>query len=452
MFKEKYNIGKKLREKVSRKSHSKFTTAPDRPSVKEMIEASNYDRLPDLIPVRHYRMSENPFVFYRATASIMARDLFAMPSSGIFVQANGDCHLKNFGGYATPERHLVLDMNDFDETHPAHFEWDLKRLATSFILAARANGFKESDAADVSMKLLSVYQEKLNEFSNMKLLDLWYLKFDLEELKRESKNARVKKQLARAIAKANKQGHDQVFYKITGDNMGTNSISEFPPLIYHPFDLEKSKDMITFFIEGYKSTLQPDKKYLFDQYKFVDVALKVVGVGSVGTRCFVALFINDASEPLFIQVKEARMSVLEPYTSPSIFKHHGERVVSGQRLIQSGSDIFLGWSTSEAGKHFYFRQLKDKKISAEVEQYDKYFLSVYAGLCASVLARAHCKTGNGAVLCGYIGKGDIFANAITKFAVRYADQTEKDYKDFMKAVKAGEMIAEAPDNKKYGKN
>ncbi|HMS65675.1 MAG TPA: DUF2252 domain-containing protein [Ignavibacteria bacterium] len=451
MFKKKYSIGKEIRSNVPRRSHSKFTPTPDRPSVREMIEASNYDRLPDLIPIRHFRMSENPFVFYRATASIMARDLFNTPSTGILVQANGDCHLKNFGGYATPERHLVLDMNDFDESHPANFEWDLKRLATSFILAARANGFKESDAADVSRKLVSEYQEKVNEFSNMKLLDLWYLKFDIEELKRESKSARVKKQFAGVISKANKQNHDNVFYKITSDNSGTNSISEYPPLVYHPYDLEKSKDMISFFIEGYKATLQPDKKFLFDQYKFVDVALKVVGVGSVGTRCFIALFINDANEPLFIQVKEARQSVLEPFSSPSIYKHHGERVVNGQRLIQSGSDIFLGWSSSEAGRHFYFRQLKDKKISAEVEKQDKYLLNVYAGLCAGVLARAHCKTGNGSLLCGYIGKGDVFADAITKFAFTYADQTEKDYEEFMKAIKTGQLKTEGPKVKKSDK-
>ncbi len=447
MNKKKYSQGKQIREKVPRKSHSKFTPPADRPSVKEMIEASNYDRIPELIPIRHFRMSENPFVFYRATASIMARDLFTTPSSGIIVQASGDCHLKNFGGYATPERHLVIDMNDFDETHQAHFEWDLKRLATSFILASRANGFSERDAADVSMKLVSVYQEKVNEFSNMKLLDLWYMKFDLEELRRKSKSERIKKKLAKTIAKAQKENHDKVFYKMTSDNMGTNSISEYPPLIYHPFDLEKSKDMIIRFLDGYKSTLHPDKKYLFEQYNFVDVALKVVGVGSVGTRCYVVLLVNDENEPLFIQVKEARQSVLEPYTAPSPFKHEGERVVCGQRLIQSGSDIFLGWSTSEPGKHFYFRQLKDKKISAEVEQHDKYTLSVYAGFCAGVLARAHCKTGHGAILCGYIGRGDIFADAITKFAVKYADRTEKDYEEFMKAVKSGQLKAEGPTKK-----
>lgn len=439
MFKEKYNYGKGIRQNISRKSLSSWKAPANRPTVKEMVEASNYDRLPELIPLRHSRMSESPFVFYRATASLMARDLFSTPSTGIYIQASGDCHLKNFGGYATPERHFVLDMNDFDETHPAHFEWDLKRLTTSFALASREKGYKESDSEDDLMSLLSTYTAKINEFSAMKFLDLWYMKFDLEELQKKSRSQKVKDRLAKSIQKSHKQSHDVSFYKMTNTNMGKFVISDYPPLIIHPFDLDESMDLINQFMEQYKNTLQPDRKFLFEQYKITDVALKVVGVGSVGTRCYVVLLLNDNNEPLFIQVKEARKSVLEQYTSPSKYNHNGERIVQGQRLIQSASDIFLGWSTGNNGRQFYFRQLKDRKISAEIESFDKFLLKVYAGYCANVLARAHCKTGQGPAICGYIGKGDVFAKSITKFSLSYADQTEKDYEDFMKSIKSGKI-------------
>jgi len=431
MFKEKYNYGKGIREKISRKSHSSWKPAADRPTVKEMIEASNYDRLPDLIPLRHSRMSESPFVFYRATASLMARDLFSTPSTGIFIQASGDCHLKNFGGYATPERHFVLDMNDFDETHPAHFEWDLKRLATSFALASREKGFKETDAEDVMMTLINDYATKINEFSAMKFLDLWYLKFDLEELQKKSKSLKVKARLAKSIQKSHKQSHDVSFYKMTNTNMGKFVISDYPPLILHPFDLDESMELINQFMEQYKNTLQPDRKYLFEQYKLTDVALKVVGVGSVGTRCYIVLLLNDNNEPLFIQVKEARQSVLEQYTSPSKYNHNGERIVQGQRLIQSASDIFLGWSTGNDGRQFYFRQLKDRKISAEIESFDKFLLKVYAGYCANVLARAHCKTGQGATICGKSAKEMLLQNPLQNFLNVTQTRLKKIMKTFL---------------------
>jgi uncharacterized protein (DUF2252 family) len=439
MFKEKYAQGKALRIKVQRSAQGNWKQPSKRPSVQKMIELSNYDRLQDLVPIRHGRMSVSPFTFYRGTASLMARDLSFTPSSGILVQACGDCHLMNFGGFATPERHLVLDINDFDETNPGPWEWDVKRLAASFVLAAREKGFDRYNEEEIVVELITAYQDKLKAFSSMKLLDLWYLKFDLEEIRRKSKQQWVKQRLARDIQKANQQTHEHVFYKITSNNMGRYEISNQPPLIQHPVNVKESLDIINTFLRGYKRTLQPDRKWLFEQYKVIDVALKIVGVGSVGTRCYVVLLMNDNNEPLLIQVKEARDSVLASYTGESRYRHNGERIVQGQRLIQAASDIFLGWSTGPAGRHFYFRQLRDKKLAPEVDTYDKFLIKAYAKVCGQILARAHCKTGNGASICGYIGKGAIFARAISRFATAYADQTEKDYDDFMKAIRSGKL-------------
>lgn len=445
MFKEKYAIGKEMRGKISRSEHATWKAPGNRPSVKALIDLSNYDRLPELVPVRHFRMSGSPFVFYRATASLMARDLSFTPVSGINVQTCGDCHLMNFGGFATPERHVVMDINDFDETLPGPWEWDVKRLATSFILAGRDKSFSKNNAEDIIMEFVSAYQDALNEFANMNLLDLWYLKFDLEEIIKEQKNDQLKERLSKNLAKGNKQTHDKVFYKMTSDNMGQFTITEQPPLILHPFNLEESRDMINTFFEQYKTTLQPDRRLLFEQYHITDVALKVVGVGSVGTRCYVALLLNDDNEPLFIQVKEARQSVLEPFTRPSVYGHHGERIVQGQRLMQSASDIFLGWTTGPQGRQYYLRQLRDKKISPDIDTLNKEFLVIYARYCARVLAKAHCKTNKGAVICGYIGKGDRFAEAITQFAELYAEQTEKDFDEFKKAIKRGDLpVAKDP--------
>jgi uncharacterized protein (DUF2252 family) len=439
MFKEKYAIGKDLRNKTHRSEHAAWKAPKNRPSVKQMIDLSNYDRLPDLIPVRHFRMSGSPFVFYRATASIMARDLSSTPTSGITVQTCGDCHLMNFGGFATPERHIVMDINDFDETLPGPWEWDVKRLATSFALAGREKNLGKNGTDEIVMALIAGYQNALEQFANMPFLDLWYMKFDLEQIARDQKNGEVIERLEKTLAKGRKQTHDKVFYKMTSDNMGQFSITEQPPLILHPFNLKESMEMIKYFFEQYKGTMQPDRRLLFDQYHITDVALKVVGVGSVGTRCYIALMLNDNNEPLFLQVKEARQSVLEPYTNQSEYQHHGERIVHGQRLMQSASDIFLGWTTGPQGRHFYVRQLRDKKIAPSVETMNKNVLTIYARFCGQVLAKAHCKTNQGAVICGYIGKGDNFASAITQFANLYADQTEKDFEDFTKAIRSGEL-------------
>ena len=448
MFKEKYNAGKALREKTARSSQAQFHIPSRRPSVVSMISQSNDDRLPELIPIRHFRMCKSPFVFYRATASLMARDLARTPTSGIRVQSCGDCHLMNFGGFATPERTLILDMNDFDETNTAPWEWDLKRLATSFLLAGREKGFSDSDALDVVTTMVSSYQKEMHKYSEMNFLDLWYSKLTFEEVLQDAKTKEGKELISKTMQKANAQSHDAVFYKITANNLGKISISDQTPLVYHPIDVTKNMDMINSFMDGYKSTMQLDRKILLDNYKVIDVALKVVGVGSVGTRCFVVLLMNDNNEPLFLQVKEARQSVLEPYSTKSQFQHQGERVVQGQRQLQAASDMFLGWATGLAGRHFYLRQLRDKKMSPQIELYDKKLLSGFGRLSGNILARAHCKTGQGPFIAGYIGHGDAFIEALCKFSVAYADQTEKDYKDFMKAIKNGILKAsdDAPNN------
>jgi uncharacterized protein (DUF2252 family) len=442
MFKDKYDRGKVLREKTPRASHATWKPHRGRASVESMISQSNYDRIPELIPIRHFRMSKSPFTFYRATASLMAQDLKHTPASGITVQACGDCHLMNFGGFATPERNLVFDINDFDETYPAPWEWDVKRLAASFVLACREKHFSAGDANRVMMSLLNSYIEKINEYARMNFLELWYSKLTFEEVLKNARTDEGRNIIMKSIRKAAEQSHDKVFYKITANTLGNIEISNQPPLVYHPASMKDSMKLVLSFMDQYKSTMQKDRRLLLDQYKVIDVALKIVGVGSVGTRCYVILLMNENKEPVFLQAKEARHSVLEQVTKKNGYEHQGERIVQGQRLIHSATDIFLGWASGPMGRHFYLRQLRDKKLSPQVEQWDRTLLSGYAALCGNVLARAHCKTGQGPFICGYLGKGEAFANAVCRFASSYADQTEKDFEDFMKAVKAGRLVVE----------
>jgi len=428
--------GKSIRQQVGRKEHAEFKLNKTRPSVADMIKASDHDRLPKLIPVRHERMSISPFSFYRGTAGIMAYDLSTLPRTNIMVQAMGDCHLMNFGGFATPERTLVFDANDFDETLPASWEWDLKRLATSFVLAGRHNKLKERDARELAFIVSQSYRNHLIEFEKLNTLDLWYMKFDLQTLREKSKSTETRQMLQNEILQAQKQNVEKILYKTTKNVSGNFEIADQPPLIYHD-RTTNDKDILIHLLNYYMETLQGDRRWLLEQYHIVDFAVKAVGVGSVGTRCYVLLMMNDREEPLFIQVKEAKESVLEPYTGKSRFAHSGQRVVEGQRLVQTASDIFLGWSTGPAGRHFYLRQLRDKKISPDVEHFDNEVLKAYAKLCGRMLARAHAKTGNPSVLAGYMGRSEILDDAISRFAVAYADQTEKDYEDFTKAMKKG---------------
>lgn len=440
------NPGKKIRDSVPRTSQGNFKLSDNRPSILEAIKASNSGRVKELIPIRVARMSVSPFTFYRGTADIMARDLALMPHTETKVQAMGDCHLMNFGGFATPERNLIFDANDFDETLPAPWEWDVKRLATSFVLAARNNKMKEADARQMAIDVATSYRNAITEYSQMNTLDLWYMKFEMHDLLNKARSEKVREMLRAAMDKAEKSTMQKEFYKTTQKVLGTYEITDQPPLVYHTSELTKRKDLMQNFLNDYIKTLQDDRKFLMHQYHLVDIALKVVGVGSVGTRCMVALFMNDKNNPLFLQIKEARASVLEAYTNKCKYKHNGERVVQGQRLVQAASDIFLGWSADDEGHHYYIRQLRDRKIAPDVEHFDKEILAAYAGLCGKVLARAHAKTGPGALISGYLGKADVMDEAIGKFAVAYADQTEKDYEDFMKAIKAGKLPIEKTKN------
>jgi uncharacterized protein (DUF2252 family) len=429
--------GRLLRKEMKRSAHGTFKLPTKRPSVVSMIKASNKGRIENLVPIRHARMSASPFAFYRGTASIMAYDLSFQQHSSIMVQAIGDCHLMNFGGFATPERTLIFDVNDFDETNIAPFEWDLKRLTTSFILAARNRKFGKNVAFDMAKNVVKYYRQGIQESASMSMLDLWYMKFDLEGIRDNAKTKQAKQYLDILIEKGEKQKIKKVFYKITKNALGKIAIADKTPLIYHPINIEKSRTTLESFLGNYAKTLQPDRRWLFEQYKMVDVALKVVGVGSVGTACYVVLLMNDKHEPLFLQVKEARESVLEPFTHKSIYKHHGQRIVEGQRLVQAASDVFLGWSTGPTGKQFFVRQLKDKKISPEVETFDRVLLGGYAKLCGKMLARAHAKIGVSTLLTGYMGNSEKLDEALAQFAVAYADQTENDYEEFMEAIKSG---------------
>ncbi|MFY0254754.1 DUF2252 domain-containing protein [Chitinophaga sp. 30R24] len=431
--------GKTLRNKVSRSSQGIFKSSHDRPTVLATINASNHDRVKHLIPIRMSRMSASPFAFYRGMADLMAYDLSLLPHTQLKVQAMGDCHLMNFGGFATPERNLIFDANDFDETLPAPWEWDVKRLATSFVLAARHHNMKEADAHQIAIDVAAAYRNGIIEYAQMNTLDLWYMKFELHDLLNKAHSEKVKTMLRTAIEKAEKNTQQKVFYKITQSALGSFEIADQHPLIYHPIDLEQQKSMVLSFLDLYKNTLQEDRRFLFSQYEITDIAQKVVGVGSVGTRCLVALLMNKKEEPLFLQVKEARASVLEAYTGKSKYQHNGERIVQGQRLVQAASDIFLGWSTGLDKRYFYLRQLRDRKIAPDVEHFDKELLTVYAGLCGHVLARAHAKTGPAALISSYMGKAGIIDEAFGRFAVAYANQTEKDYGEFMKAIKMGKL-------------
>ena len=440
--------GKALRDQVSRKTQGIFKLNAHRVSVIDVVEASNQDRLPELVPIRHARMSASPFAFYRGMASMMAQDLAQLPQTNVLVQAIGDCHLMNFGGFATPERNLIFDVNDFDETLPASWEWDLKRLATSFVLAARYKGMKAIDSREMAWALSKSYRENMILFSRMNALDLWYMKFDVETIRENARNAEVKQFLSDAILKADKKTNQKIFYKITQNVLGKFEISDQLPLVYHPFDIHKAHEAILGFLDQYAQTLQPDRRWLFQQFEVVDVALKVVGVGSVGMRSYVALLMNKKKDPLFLQIKEARASVLEPFTARGIYSHNGQRVVEGQRLVQTASDIFLGWSSSPSGRHYYFRQLRDKKIAPDPTQFDRDMLIAYARLCGRTLARAHAKTGDAALIAGYMGKGELLDESISRFAVAYANQTEKDYETFMKAIRSGRLACSAdPPNK-----
>lgn len=445
---DRLKAGKALRDKCSRASHGKVVLGqgPKRDIV-ALIKASNEDRLQNLVPIRHGRMLQSEFAFFRGTAALQAYDLYRTPTSGIHVQACGDCHLMNFGGFATPERNIVFDINDFDETLPAPFEWDLKRLTTSFVVAARWRGFKKDQARTIAVKAVSSYRESMRARAGNGVLEGWYSRITLEDVRSMFGDADARRRVDKRVAEASKQTHESIFNKITTTSKGEIRILDQPPLLYHVDRVAAAERAITEFFKKYRGTLTDERRILFDRFKLVDVALKVVGVGSVGTRCYVALLLASPNDSLFLQVKEARRSVLEPYTRRSSVVNNGHRVVVGQRLMQSASDIFLGWSKGPLGREFYVRQLRDMKVSVEVESQSPRIMRMYATLCGLALARAHDKAGDAARIAGYLGTSDRFDEAMGDYAVAYADQVERDYKSFVKAVRSGRLKSDLSPNR-----
>jgi uncharacterized protein (DUF2252 family) len=436
--------GRALRDAVPRESHRGWKAPSDRRDPVEILVKANKDRMPQLIPIRHGRMVESPFAFYRGAAALMAADLARTPATGLRVQACGDAHLLNFGGFATPERDFIFDINDFDETLPAPWEWDLKRLAASVVIAGRHLGLREKDSARAARATVRAYREHMAEYSFMHALDVWYDRINIEkfierapdEETRTGVEKRIKKTSARTVVE-----HD--FPKLAEQKGSTPLIKDNPPLIFHPTSKE-APAIKTQFREQftlYRDSLNPSIRPLFDRFHFCDLAIKAVGVGSVGTRCSIALFVAGDDDPLFLQIKEARASVLEPYAGKSVYSNHGERVVVGQRLIQSASDLFLGWTRAKAGFDVYIRQLRDMKMSAVVEGWDFDMLRMYTRVCARSLAQAHARTGDAAKISGYMGSGETFDDAICEFAVDYADQTIGDHKAFAKAIREGRIQA-----------
>jgi uncharacterized protein (DUF2252 family) len=446
---ERYTAGKALRTKAPRTSHGEYAPAADRPDPIGLLEESNRTRVPHLVPIRYGRMSLSPFAYLRGSAGVMASDLANTPVSGIKVQICGDAHVSNFGFFATPERNLVFDVNDFDETLPGPWEWDLKRLAASIVVAGRQNGYTAQENRQAVVSCMQEYHTLMQKMTTMQYLPVWYLHFSLEELMGMVKR-KEQERLQREEKKASRQTSLKVFPKTTEVVEGQYRIKDEPPLIVHYENLSDVKKMEEYeaesvkgYFAAYLETLQNDRRMLLSKYHFVDIAQKVVGVGSVGTRSSAVLLMGggDGDDPLFLQLKEAQASVLEPYAGDSPYSNHGERVVQGQRLMQEASDIFLGWTRTDS-IDYYVRQLRDMKLSEDIATMTKKEFDMYTGWCARALARAHARSGDPAHISGYLGSGNLFEQAIAKFAEAYADQTERDHAALLAAIKKGRIQAE----------
>jgi uncharacterized protein (DUF2252 family) len=437
---ERKELGKLAREKCPLESHSKIHIPSTGRDVLKIIEQSNEGRIPELIPMRYERMLQSPFTFFRGSAALMAADLAQTHSSGIIVQACGDCHIQNFGAFATPERNIVVDINDFDETLPAPWEWDVKRLAASLVLAAMANGFDMEVGQEAAFATARRYRERMDELSKMSILDVWYSRVEIKRLLEETSAAtsqRSKKALKEAIEKSTPE---VVTEKLTTLSNGRLRFKDMPPLLCHLEGISAGETEKEAF-EEYRKTLPEDRRVLLDKFEMVDIARKIVGIGSVGTVCGVILMVSSEQDILVLQLKEARPSVLEPYAGASKYAHHGQRIVNGQKLMQAASDMFLGWLTGprKPHRHFFIRQLRDVKIGANTALWGKSDFKVMAEIAGEILARAHARSGDAALLRGYLGKTDAFDNAITSYATAYAKQTVRDHAQFLKACKSGRL-------------
>jgi uncharacterized protein (DUF2252 family) len=433
--------GRALRVTVPREAHAGWSPAPERADPVDLVLAAEAGRIERLLPIRHGRMVASPFAFYRGAAAIMAADLATTPSTGYIVQACGDCHLLNFGAFATPERRVIFDINDFDETFPAPWEWDLKRLATSFVVASRANGHKPAEAKAAAQAVARSYGQHMAELSTRRALDVWYSYLDWEELIENTGDAVLRKRRSAVLQKAVQRDAAAEFVKLGHFVDGQARIKDSQPLIYHP-DVDDDPGYAEFIaanLRRYRASLAPERRVLLDRYELADVAIKVVGVGSVGTLCAIALLFAAEDDALFLQVKQVSPSVLEPYVGLSPFSSDGERVVFGQRLMQAASDVFLGHMVGVRERHYYVRQLRDVKIRPMVEIYTPANMADYARSCGIALARAHARSGDPAIVAGYIGKGRVLADSIAAFAVTYADQNQRDHAALVDAVRDGRV-------------
>ncbi|MGO9559459.1 MAG: DUF2252 domain-containing protein [Acidimicrobiales bacterium] len=437
---EMLEAGRALRSRVSRRSHGQWMAPPDRPEALEILARSNANRLPDLVPVRNGRMMASPFAFYRGSPAVMVSDLSRTPSTGVRLQICGDAHLYNFGTFATPERSQVFDLNDFDETLRGPWEWDLKRLAASFVVAARTAGLSDGDGTAAVQGCAAQYRNEMAKMAQLSAFEVWHSRLDVESVIAAAPDKPARSSAEQTAAKARQRTSLQALSKLTTVRDGRRVIVEDPPVVVRLTDaqLEQARG----FVKAYLATLDPDRELLLDHYEFVDAALKVVGVGSVGTRCFVVLLAGKADlDPLFLQVKEAQSSVLAPYAGRSRYVNQGKRVVVGQRIMQAASDAFLGWASAD-GFDTYVRQLRDMKGSVPLDDARPDSLTSYGRLCGAALARAHARAGQPAILAGYLGSSAVFDDSLAAFALSYADQNDRDYESFLAAIRSGRVQAE----------
>jgi len=455
---ERVARGKAARAEVPRDSHAAFDPPPDRPDPLGLLEQQARSRVPELVPVRWGRMMVSPFTYYRGAALPMASDLATTPVSGLAVQACGDAHLSNFGIFGSAERRLMFDVNDFDETLPGPWEWDVKRLAASLEVAGRENKLLPKQRREIVVSAVAQYRQAMRNFAGMTNLEVWYSHADVDQLRAQfdaQLRVRQRKVLDKGVAKARTRDSMEQLAKLTRMVDGRPRIVSEPPLLVPVDELipaERDRASLEEEVKGliaqYQRTLETDRRYLFQQYEFCDMARKVVGVGSVGTRCWIVLMLGrDDSDPLFLQVKEAEASVLSRFVGASKYANQGQRVVAGQRLMQAASDIFLGWQRIKAGldgrtRDFYVRQLRDWKFSVDIETMVPEGMRMYGALCGWTLARAHARSGDRIALAAYLGNSDVFDRAIAKFAVAYADQNERDHQALVDAVKSGRITAE----------
>ena len=452
---ERRATGKAVRAEMPRSSHGEWEPASDRRDVVELLQEQDASRVPELVPVRYGRMLVSPFTFFRGAAYPMAADLAATPRTGLQAQLCGDAHLSNFGVFAAPDRELVFSVNDFDETLPGPFEWDVKRMVASFAVAGRDRGFGAKQRRTVSLTAVRAYREEMAAFAGMGTFDVWYSRVPVDELLAQADRLGTAKQVKRFeknIAKARAKDSVKAFGKLTETVNGRLRIASDQPLIapveevLPPSEHHRIEGFVSEVLRSYRRTLAADRRHLIDRFHYVHMARKVVGVGSVGTRAWIMLLLGrDEGDPLFLQAKEAERSVLEPFLGNSTHANHGQRVVEGQRLMQTASDIMLGWIRASdmdgRERHFYIRQLWDQKGSAVVEAMDPHLMALYAELCGRTLAKAHARSGDALAITGYLGSGDSFDRALASFAESYADQNERDYEAVREAVASGRLEA-----------